>query len=170
MPETLINIPQTLNLRALNETWSILKEPCEHRAALLQRPDNTLILLGNLNEPTRSNKLFLDWLKDYAYSHLLAWLQRISTQCQLSFTQLKIRAQRSRWGSCSSDKRISLNMQLLFLPQHLVTHIMIHELCHTVYLDHSTQFWNLVAKHDANVTEHRQQLRKAHRYLPKNLF
>jgi len=121
-------------------------------------------------DPRRPMQLILEWLKDYAYSHLHAQLNHLSEQCRLPFNQLKIRVQRSRCGSCTSEKNISLNMQLLFLPAHLVTHILIHELCHTLYLDHSDKFWNLVASFDPKFKQHRCELRKAHRYLPKHLF
>ena len=160
------NMPTTFELPALSEQWHIHMETCQRRLSLLQRPDKTLVFLGHAPSGIEAKRILLQWLKDYALSHFNPWLKKLSERCQLPYTHLSVRQQRSRWGSCSSEKRINLNMQLLFLPAHLVTHIMIHELCHTVHLNHSTQFWQLVAQHDPAIEQHRQQVRQAHKFLP----
>lgn len=52
-----------------------------------------------------------------------------------------VRRQRSRWGSCSADKKIYLNVKLMFLSEELTEYVIIHELVHTKVLDHSKVFW-----------------------------
>jgi YgjP-like, metallopeptidase domain len=54
---------------------------------------------------------------------------------------LLVKSQRTRWASCSAKKNLSLNTKLLFLSPDLVRYVLIHELCHTVYMDHSKEFW-----------------------------
>jgi predicted metal-dependent hydrolase len=90
----------------------------------------------------------------------------LSKQTQLSFNEIQIRSQQSRWGSCSYAKNISLNDRLLFLPKELVSYVMLHELCHTKHLNHSASFWKLLAKWDPHYSEHRIRLRSAQEYLP----
>lgn len=75
-------------------------------------------------------------------------LQRWSAATGLSYLQLQIRRQRTRWGSCSRNGTISLNACLLFQPPQVVDYLLIHELAHTRHMNHARRFWALVARHE----------------------
>jgi predicted metal-dependent hydrolase len=62
------------------------------------------------------------------------------------FNNVAIKAQKTRWGSCSKKGNLNFNYQILNLPQHLADYIIIHELCHLAEFNHSNRFWDLVAK------------------------
>jgi hypothetical protein len=62
------------------------------------------------------------------------------------FKAVKIRQARTRWGSCSHDNIISLNLHLVRLPQSLLDYVILHELCHTVEKNHAPAFWQLLDK------------------------
>ncbi|MGE0631650.1 MAG: M48 family metallopeptidase [Pseudobdellovibrionaceae bacterium] len=61
-------------------------------------------------------------------------------------TQVRFRAQKSRWGSCSSQGHLSLNWKLIIAPISVIDYVIVHELCHLKYLNHSHAFWSLVEK------------------------
>ena len=63
-----------------------------------------------------------------------------------TFTDVKINKSRSRWGSCSSKKGINLSYYCMLLPEHLVDFIILHELCHTIEMNHGERFWLLLDK------------------------
>ena len=65
----------------------------------------------------------------------------------------------TRWGSCSSNKTISLNIGLMKVPEVLRDYVIIHELAHLNHMDHSKDFWAEVAKHDKNYKLHQKRLK-----------
>lgn len=74
-----------------------------------------------------------------------------------SYTDLKIQSSKTRWGSCSSKKSINLSYFLLLMPANLVDYVMLHELCHTVEMNHGERFWKLMDK----VTENKSKALRA---------
>ena len=93
-------------------------------------------------------------------------LEQLAEEHGFHYNGLSIRAQKTRWGSCSSKKNINLNCKLLFMPVEVVNCVMIHELCHTIEMNHSSRFWDLVADCDPNYKENRKSLK----LLGKELF
>lgn len=63
----------------------------------------------------------------------------------LKYEQVKINSSRARWGSCSARKSINLSLYLLFLPQAYMEYVILHELAHTVEMNHSPRFWKLLS-------------------------
>ena len=68
----------------------------------------------------------------------------LSEQHNLPFNKLGFRSQKTRFGSCSSKKNISLNYQLARMPQNFIDYVLLHELVHTKYMNHGQDFWKLL--------------------------
>ncbi len=66
---------------------------------------------------------------------------------QLFPKNIKYRNNKSRWGSCSYDDTINLNLNLLKFPANVIEYVVIHELAHIKHKNHSKKFWNLVEKY-----------------------
>ncbi len=71
-------------------------------------------------------------------------IRDLSGEHNLPFNKLSFRSQKTRFGSCSSQKNISLNYQLANMPQDFVDYVLKHELVHTKYMNHGKDFWNLL--------------------------
>jgi predicted metal-dependent hydrolase len=156
-----------LELRAVHEIWELEYEKVlQSRTSIKKIAPYKLLIRGDAKKHFYAVE---NWLKKKAYRHLGAWLDAISTDIDIDYAKMSIRGQKSRWGSCSEDKKISLNYKLLFLPAKLVEHILIHELCHIRELNHSKRFWKLMASFDVNYKENQKLLRTASRYMPGGL-
>lgn len=79
-----------------------------------------------------------------ANEYLPIRIAEIAKECRFKYSGVRITATRSKWGSCRSDNRISLSVFLMRLPKHLIDFVIVHELCHTVYHNHSKEFHALV--------------------------
>lgn len=75
---------------------------------------------------------------------------------------LSFRCQRTRWGSCSSNGRISLNWRLVAAPIAVLDYVVIHELAHLKFPNHSSKFWALVAQFCPDYDNHNKWLRDNH--------
>jgi predicted metal-dependent hydrolase len=73
--------------------------------------------------------------------------------------KVSVRAQRTRWGSCTSEGSISLNWKLLAAPLPVLDYVVIHELAHLKHPNHSKDFWALVKNYDPNYKYHRKWLK-----------
>lgn len=160
-----------LSLNALGQTWRIdykATDSKQIRYVIGPQQDNThtLTLYGNITDIGKTHLWLQNWLKKIANQHLLPWLQTLSLRHNLPYNSASIRAQQTLWGSCNSNKNITLNMKLLFVPAAYAEHIMLHELCHTKHLNHSRKFWNLLANLDPNCDMHNQAMRKGDSYVP----
>jgi predicted metal-dependent hydrolase len=163
-------LPDKLEFAALEASWKIHYLPSKSLLKLSSRPEQELVLMGRVEDKQACKRKLLKWIKDLAKVHLQTLLEQLSQELNLPYRKVSIRDQLTRWGSCSKTKAINLNYKLIFLPKPLVRHTLIHELCHTVHMNHSELFWQLVAKLDLNTEQNRRALRKANAYLPKWLL
>lgn len=60
------------------------------------------------------------------------------------YNNLAIRSQKTRWGSCSSKKTLSFNWRLILAPPIILDYVVVHEICHLKYMNHSHLFWDRV--------------------------
>lgn len=105
-------------------------------------------------------------LKPMAKNLLLPLVASLSHLHGLRFQKVVVRGQKTLWGSCSSKGTISLNYKLLFLDRELVDYVVLHELAHTVHLNHSEKFWQLLLTLDVNARVRDKQLKEAAWQVP----
>jgi predicted metal-dependent hydrolase len=161
-------LPESVELPACNERWIIhyMKSPDKKIKLLTRHHLKEIVLIGNTQDIISCFSKLKAWLKKRAKLCLPTLLDNISKTMLLRYNKVSIRDQKTRWGSCSAGKSISLNYKLLFLPNRLVTHVLIHELSHLVHLNHSDKFWSLVARYDSAWKEHRRELRHTKIFIP----
>ncbi|PSB26716.1 M48 family peptidase [Stenomitos frigidus ULC18] len=160
-------LPGQLCLRAIEQDWQIAYCPTPLPGLrAVEQADLKLTLFGQTTDQNACTATLRQWVIAQAHKHLLPWLRTVSQEVELPFETASVRVQKTRWGSCSSRKTISLNCKLLFLPSELVRYVFIHELCHTVHLNHSAAFWSLVAHYEPAYQKLDAGLRDARYHVP----
>lgn len=160
-------LPPQIALRAIKEEWTIDYDQRQSQPRVTVEPATyRLVVQGDLANQVACQQALQRWLCRKAQVHLVPWLRSTSEHHQLPFGKTLVRGQKTRWASCSSRKTISLNYKLLFLPSPLVHYVFIHELSHTIHMNHGKQFWELVGTREPQYQELNRQLRHAWQYIP----
>jgi len=160
-----VEIPARILLRSIDRSYDVVLEQGSHHKNHLIEDNGTLKLCIDSRSKRIPFTLLKKWLHKKSCAILLPWLERVSKEHGLPYNKGAIRLQRTRWGSCSVKKNINLNRTLIFLPPELVEYLMIHELCHTVELNHSKRFWELVKQHRSDYRMLDKELKHARKYV-----
>ncbi len=159
--------PRRLLLPAIGETFELHYRQITGKRLHLQQNGSQIDIAQPFSADDESLvSLFVGWLKNTARQHYTVLAQDLSEWSGLHYNKLSVRGQKTRWGSYSSTGTLSLNYKLLFLPEQLVRHVILHELSHSVHLNHSDEFWQLLNQLDPDTSLHDKQLSKAWQYLP----
>lgn len=74
--------------------------------------------------------------------------------------KIRVKEQKYRWGSCSGKGNLNFNWKLIMAPLHIIDYVIVHELCHLERMDHSSDFWQLVASLLPDYQKRRTWLKK----------
>ncbi len=110
--------------------------------------------------------LLREWVRREARVRLSAVLWSLANQYGFERREVSVRFQRTRWGSCPRRGNINLNACLIFLPERLARHIVLHELCHTRHMNHGEGFWKLLFSLEPDALARDRDMRGAWRHVP----
>ena len=89
-------------------------------------------------------RLIAHFLKNDANIFLPKRLHELAEKHGFKYTQVRINSAQGRWGSCSTQKHICLSYNLMLLPDRLIDFVLVHELCHTIEMNHGPRFVQLM--------------------------
>ena len=127
--------------------------------------DQKLIISSHPQENPLSLKTFIDdhakkILRTQAKAYLGRRLETLASRMDCHYEKVRYSNASTRWGSCSSEGTISLNIWLMTLPKELIDYVLVHELSHTKHMNHSTSFWQHVEEFEPNYKQLRRELKK----------
>jgi predicted metal-dependent hydrolase len=163
-------LPRRVRLAAIGREFEVAYDfRREHRASFADDGSRLRITCAP-EAPDRARALLRSWILGAARSHLRPWLYRVGEVVGEVPERVQLRLQRTRWGSCSAQRTVSLNAALLLLEPELVRYLMVHELCHLRRLDHSRRYWRLVERFEPDFRALDRRLTEAWTRLPSWLF
>jgi predicted metal-dependent hydrolase len=136
----------------LGTTLKLQQEPGRER---VHRRGDTLLI------PDRDPLPAIErWYRRAARTEILPRLDAATTRAGSRYTRLTIRAQRTRWASCSTTGAMSFNWRLLLAPPEILDYVVEHEVCHLEVMDHSPHFWALLESRVPDWRTHAAWLRR----------
>lgn len=88
-------------------------------------------------------------------------MKKVTNQVGLHPNKYRIRKLKSSWGSCSSTKNISIALKLIEHSPRAYEYVVLHEVCHLRYMNHSREFWNMVEHYMKDYKDVQKELKKA---------
>lgn len=131
--------------------------PPEHLDVAELLVDHETVSLKLIDVPKEVRAAFE---KEWARKQLPDEFETLAETLPFTWSRVFVRSQKTKWGTCSSKGNISLNWRLIKCPENIRRYIMIHELCHTVHMNHSKSYWALVKQYYPETD-------MAHRWLKK---
>ncbi len=117
---------------------------------VIKKEEKIFVLHPKSVEPSNTDlqeylkKVITEIMRLEAKKYLPHRLQELASLHGFKFGNVTIRNTKSRWGSCSGINNISLSLRLMYLPEHLIDYVLLHELCHTKEKNHGPKFWLLL--------------------------
>lgn len=138
----------------------------DRRRPSLTLTDSEIFVRLTPESPEDIRPLLGRWIRLHAESIIPARVRELNEQWGFRYTDITIRNQRTRWGSCSRKGALSFNWRLVILPVNVADYLICHELAHLRYLDHSPRFWSLVREICPSFMESERWLRRHGRHVP----
>lgn len=170
-PRPAMHLPNVLRLVALGETLQITYCHQDRSPGIRLRIDKgDMIISGSKLERVAVIRKIKEWLRMRVRDNLFPIAQKQADIHHLHVRRMMVKSQRTRWASCSAQKNLALNTKLLFLSPELVRYVLVHELSHTVQMNHSKEFWQLLASFEPRYRFLDQALRGAWKTVPQWVF
>ncbi len=162
-PQRFWKTGESLLYRGQSYPLRFFNHPQEQLHIALQQGEFHIFLNPHWSAVER--KTFLEqafrlWFKQKAEVVIRERLAYFCRRSGFTFNTLRIKEQKTRWGSCSHKGNLNFNWKLLMAPPWILDYIVIHEICHLKYLNHSRDFWQLVEQYMPNYREAEAWLKK----------
>ena len=128
-------MPCTLCLRLNSHLTRVRIEKC----------GNQIVVTGPQLSRIQKKEIIEEWYKRNAKIRFQERCAYYAPMLKVHYQTIRVKNQKSRWGSCSSKQNLNFNWRLLMAPDVVLDYVVIHELCHLREMNHSKAFWSLVA-------------------------
>jgi predicted metal-dependent hydrolase len=167
VPASSATLPERLELAALGESWTVEYRPARTQLlGVIAAAPGRLVVYGAVDNRVACREALKGWLRLRTREEIVPWLAGLATRIGFTFRDALIRGQKTRWASCSAQGTISLSYKLLFLERECVRFVLVHELCHRAVMNHSKEFWTLMASVEPECDSLRKRMRDSWKKVP----
>lgn len=120
----------------------IIKEDKEILRELVKISESSIFVYTKNKENVKF--IIKAYLKKMALNYITKRVHDFKDIFKIETKTIKIKEQKSIWGSCSYDNKLSFNFKLIMAESFAIDYVIIHEMCHMIHKNHSKEYWNLV--------------------------
>ena len=115
--------------------------------AVLRRDTPEIAIEGNflIVPETMTLDGFAAWMKEQGNNIIRERVDYYANLLGVKYSSIKMSEAKRRWGSCSTGNTLNFAWRLVMCPQSVIDYVVVHELSHITYKDHSAKFWTRVA-------------------------
>ena len=125
----------------------IIKDDTQSKYDIYIKDDELVIISKNIDSK-QIQKYLKQWYKEESEKIVNDRVNKLckkhSILSQIKFTEIKVKEQKKRWGSCTSKGNIYINSKIAMLRIDVIDYIIVHELSHIVHFNHSKEFYEFV--------------------------
>lgn len=140
------------------EQWKVQIRSGAQGLGYFSKDDAARCVQVRLNAYLDTEAQLISLLRTLAKQHIPERVAQLSKRHRLKYHGVTVRDQRCRWGSCSCTGGLSFNWRLILLPVEIQDHVILHELAHLRYFDHSAGFHRYLEKLDPSAQQNRREL------------
>lgn len=126
----------------------------------IQKVENKLVIRKPNEFPMDIHRVIEDWMRRQAADMIRELVEHYSTVMNVTYNNITIKDQKTRWGSCSSKGNLNFNYRLIMAPKEVLQYVIVHELSHRVHMDHSKDFWRTVEQVIPEYRQYREWLKE----------
>lgn len=104
--------------------------------------------------------IFIEWYKERFNQKILPRVKLFSKKYNLSPEKISVKDINNRWGNCSKENKLSFHWKIMLAPIAVIDYIIIHELCHIKYKNHSPLYWTMLSSLMPEYEEHKDWLKR----------
>ena len=147
-------LQNTASAGRLEDGGSVPLRDIAHRVVSLDRPRGLVMRIEGAGGPeihvpggpAHCRRRLLDWLRAQARADLEAACALHAGNLGVEVAGIALRDQSSRWGSCSSARRLNFNWRLVMAPPFVLDYVAAHEVAHILEMNHAPRFWRTVER------------------------
>ena len=163
-------IPPVQRLYVGGETLAFLDQELVLQVCLgpyrtqLQDPNKLMISVPD-TKPMWIRNALVRWYKLQAQGHIEQRVSHFSPLVGAWPKKIEVKTYRARWGSCNHRGEVQFNWKLMMAPSAVVDSVVVHELCHLLYMHHGPEFWAQVKRVLPNYQDAKQWLKEEGHHL-----